>query len=159
MTELLAVRDADFDWMLGGAPTRPGLSLPPGGVDSPETLAVVRAIHAAAEASGRPGSWMMIADGEVVGLCGAARPRGGTAEMEIGYGVAPARRRRGHASRAVAALIAIARTEPDISAVTAVTARDNVASHAVLARNGFAVSGRETRDDDGPVVLWRLDLA
>ncbi len=159
MTELLAIRDADFDWMLGGASTRPGLSLPPGGVDSPETLATVRAIHAAAEAEGRLGVWMMVAGDQVVGLCGAVRPGGGAAEVEIGYGVAPACRRRGHAVRAVATLIAIARSQPGVSAITAVTDEDNAPSQAVLARNGFVESGREVRDDDGPVILFRLDLS
>ena len=158
MTHLIETLDADFDWMLGGPPSREGLTLPPGGVDAPETLDIVRDIHAAARDAGRPGAWMMVADGEIVGLCGAARGALRPGESEIGYGVAPARRRRGHASRAVAAMILMARADPALRALTAVTAEDNHPSQAVLTRHGFVEAGRETRADDGPVILWRLDL-
>jgi RimJ/RimL family protein N-acetyltransferase len=58
----------------------------------------------------------------------------------------------------VAALLAIARTNPSLRAVTAVTAVDNLPSQAVLIANGFGETGRETRDDDGEVILWRLNL-
>ncbi len=159
MTELVEIRDADFPWLLGGEPTRPGLSLPPGGVDTPETLAIVRTIHAALGGDGQPGSWMMVEDGEVVGLCGYVRPSGDGAVVEIGYGVAAARRRRGHAGRAVGAMVAMARNNDGLRAVTAVTAEDNPPSHGVLVLNGFVETGREDRDEDGPVILWRLDLA
>lgn len=159
MTELVEIRDADFSWFLGGATTRPGLSQPPGGVDTPETLAIVRTIHAALGGDGQPGSWMMVEEGEVVGLCGYVRPLGDGGMVEIGYGVAAARRRLGHAGRAVAAMVAMARNDGGLRAVTAVTAEDNLPSHGVLIQNGFVQTGREDRDEDGPVILWRLDLA
>lgn len=158
MTALVEIRDADFPWLLGGATTRPGLNLPPGGVDTPETLAIVRAIHAALGGDGQPGSWMMVQDGEVVGLCGYVRPSGDGATVEIGYGVAAARRRLGHAGRAVAAMVAMARNDGGLRAVTAVTAEHNLPSQGVLILNGFVETGREHRDEDGPVILWRLNL-
>ncbi len=159
MTDLVETTDGDFSWMLGGPPSRSDLVLPPGGVDAPATLVIVRAIHAAAREAGRPGAWMMVAGGEIVGLCGAVRPPDEPGVMEIGYGVAPARRRRGHAARAVAAMVAAARADPAMTAVTAVTAEDNAASHGVLVRNGFSRTGRDVHDEDGRVILWRLDLA
>ena len=158
MTCLVEALDADFVWMLGGEASRPGLRLPPGGVDEPETLMTVRSIRDALGGDGQPGSWMMVADGEVVGLCGLVRPPSNLAEVEIGYGVAPARRRLGHAGRAVAAMIAAARTDSLTRAVTAVTAVDNIRSQAVLLRHGFTEVDREDRDEDGPVILWRLEL-
>ena len=158
MTELIETRDEDFDWMLGGPPSRLGLVLPPGGVDDPETLAMVRAIHAAACAAGRPGAWMMVDGGEIVGLCGAVRPRGEAGEMEIGYGVAPEHRGQGHATRAVAAMVAIAGGDPALRTVTAVTAVGNIASQRVLSRNGFVEWGREVREEDGAVLLWKLPV-
>jgi RimJ/RimL family protein N-acetyltransferase len=156
---LLACRDADFLWMmgLGAAPKRRRLRLPPGGVDDPAALAVVRAIQEAVGGDDRPGTWMMVAGGEVVGLCGYGRPPSGGREVEIGYSVAPDRRRRGHASRAVAKLARIILADPAAEAVTAVTSRDNWPSQAVLARNGFKEVGRETREEDGPVILWRRE--
>jgi RimJ/RimL family protein N-acetyltransferase len=158
VTQLVETRDEDFAWMLGGPASRADLVLPPGGVEAAETLAMVRHIHAVARGAGRGGAWMMTQDGEVVGLCGAAGPSDEAQEMEIGYSVAPRRRRRGHATRAVAAMIALARSDGALSALTAVTAQDNRPSQTVLTANGFVETGRETREDDGPVILWRLEL-
>ncbi len=158
MTDLIATQDSDFLWMLGEGDGPPGLRLPPGGVDTPQSLQIVRAIHAAARAAGRVGAWMMISDDEVVGLCGAARAQGRGSEMEIGYGVAAGRRRLGHATRAIGAMIALARAEPELTCLTAVTATDNLPSQAVLGRHGFSEVAREHRDEDGDVVIWRLAL-
>jgi len=158
LTRLVEARDADFLWMLGGPPSRPRLRLPPGGVDDRETLIVVRSIHDALGGDGHPGSWLMVSDGEVVGLCGYARSPSGRGEVEIGYSVAPARRRLGHAGRAVARLLAVAAEDSGVRSVTAVTAEDNLPSQAVLVRHGFLEDGREVRDEDGPVILWRLRL-
>jgi GNAT superfamily N-acetyltransferase len=148
-------RDADFPWMLGEGPGRVGARLPPGGVDLPEVLAVVRGIHSAAGGDAAPSTWMIICDDEVVGLCGRSRPVAG-GDAEIGYSVTPTRRRRGHATKAVALLSRALLADPAIGGVTAVTAVDNAPSHRVLERNGFVEVGREIRDDDGPVILWRL---
>jgi RimJ/RimL family protein N-acetyltransferase len=152
---LIACRDADFDWMAGGPASRTDLRLPVGGVDSVETLLVVRAIHEAMGEDAPPSTWMMVSEGEVVGLCGLVRPPG-EACAEIGYSVAPAHRRRGHATTAVGLLCDMA-IAAGVSGVTAATAVDNHASQSALARNGFVEVGREDRDDEGPVILWRRD--
>lgn len=125
---LVDIHDADFLWMLGGEPSRFDPRQPPGGVNGHETVVVVRTIHDALGGDGHPGSRMLVADGEVVGLCGYVRPAEHPGSVEIGFGVAP------------------------------VTAGDNLPSQAVLALNGFVETGREVRDEDGPVILWRLHL-
>jgi RimJ/RimL family protein N-acetyltransferase len=158
-TRLIEARDADFSWMLGGAPSRKGLRLPPGGVDSREAVTIVRSLHDAQGGDGSGASWLMVWDDEVVGLCGRVRLPGDTGEVEIGYSVSPDHRRRGHAGRAVAELVAMARRDASARAVTAVTAADNTPSHGVLRLNGFVETAREVREDDGPVILWRLDLS
>jgi RimJ/RimL family protein N-acetyltransferase len=156
LTRLIEAEDADFAWMLGQGPGRAGLTLPPDGVDTPENLGVVRAIRSRLALAGVQGSWMMVADGEVVGLCGYLRPPGDT-EAEIGYGVAPRRRRLGHASRAVAAMASAARSA-GLTALTARTAPANAPSQKALLANGFVEIGRAVDPEDGEVVAWRLEL-
>ncbi len=151
---LIQMIDADFSWLMGEGPAPAGLRVPPGGVDDAEALDVVRDIHAALVWAGARGTWMMVAGGEVVGLCGYRGPPAG-GEVEIGYGVAPQRRRRGHATAAVAAILAQVKADPAIGSVTAVTQLANLASQRVLKRNGFAVVGRETDPHDGDVIRWR----
>ncbi len=62
---------------------------------------------------------------------------------EIGYWTAPAARRRGVASRAVALLRDWAAAEPGLTLIEILVHRDNVASHGVPPRAGFE---REIRD-------------
>ncbi|MNV96606.1 Acetyltransferase (GNAT) family protein [compost metagenome] len=76
--------------------------------------------------------------------------------MHIGYGVAPTRQGAGAATRAIAALLALARGDARISAVSAETSVDNIASQRVLERNGFLRIGERVDADDGSVVCWRV---
>lgn len=154
MTELVAVEDADFAWMLGEAPGRAGLAAPPGGVDDPAVLAIVRRMTAALLKAHDRGSWMMVEAGEVVGLCSYRRAPDAAGEVEIGYGVAVARRNLGHATRAVAAMVEAARADPKVRALTASTAVANLASQKALERNGFARIGRDMDPEDGELILW-----
>lgn len=156
--ELLAVTDAHFRWMLGkqDAPS-PGLTLPPGGVDGAETLQIVRRMTQRLRRAGSRGSWMIVSGDEVVGLCGYKQaPKDGV--VEIGYGVASSRRRLGHATSAVAAVLDYARGDPAVNAVTAATAVANIASQRALERNGFVQTGTDHDPDDGDMKLWRRDL-
>ncbi len=106
-----------------------------------------------------PAAWMIVEDGEVVGLLSPTRPLDARdRSLHIGYGVAPTRQGRGVATRAVADLVAWAREDDRVLAMTAETAVDNPASQAVLSRNGFKVAGERVDDEDGPVIGWRLDL-
>ncbi len=142
--------------MLGHGPGGGGLTVPPDGVDTPETLGVVRAIRSRLALAGVQGSWMMVAHGEVVGLCGYLRPPC-EGEAEIGYGVAPRRRRLGHATRAVAAMAAAARSA-GLLALTARTVPANGPSQKALVANGFVEIGRAVDPEDGEVIAWRLEL-
>jgi RimJ/RimL family protein N-acetyltransferase len=157
---LLEATDEDFAWMIRGVavPNR-GLSLPPGGVDGIAVLAHVRAIAGTLlQQWGRTASWMIVANGEVVGLCGYKHPPIDGA-VEIGYGVAASRRRLGHASGAVAAILAGARLDPSVRHILADTAVENIASQGVLKKNGFERVGTHVDPHYGEALIrWRVDV-
>ncbi|MEJ1969829.1 MAG: GNAT family protein [Rhizomicrobium sp.] len=158
-THLIPATDAHFTWMLGEGPVpSPDLVLPPDGVEEADVLRLLRRMTRRVHAGGSRGSWLMACEGEVVGLCSYKRaPKDGV--IEIGYGVAASRRGRGHATRAVAAMLDFARSDPAVGTVTAATAVANLASQGVLERNGFRKSGTSHDPDDGDLILWNCDLA
>jgi RimJ/RimL family protein N-acetyltransferase len=145
--------------MLGGEPHTPGLRLPPGGVDERDTLAIVRRMAGALRAIHDRGAWMMVADGEVVGLCSYVGAPNAAGEVEIGYGVAASRRNLGHATRAVAAILDAAAEDPKVATVVAMTASVNIASQRPLQRNGFVKVGLESHPEDGEIIRWRRKVA
>jgi RimJ/RimL family protein N-acetyltransferase len=157
-TILRRVSDEDFAWMLSGEPAhRDGLQLPPGGVDEPAVLAHVREITKRVHAEGCTGAWMIVSDNEVVGLCGFHdAPRNG--QTEIGYSVAASRRRRGHATRALHAMVAEAVAE-GLVLLTAETSTANLASNRVLEKNGFVQTGTRVDAADGEILKWQKVLA
>jgi RimJ/RimL family protein N-acetyltransferase len=152
---LVQLSDDDLAAMLRGDDTvRPGIAQPPGGVDAPDVLARIRRIR-----TGYPeGHWMMVADGEAVGLCGIKARPSTQGDVEIGYGVAESRRRRGHATAAVGAIIENAHRLPGIRTIIACTALENFASQHVLERNGFKRTGRRPDPDDSELIVWRKRL-
>lgn len=142
---------AGLDRLLRGRAPAPGLVLAPGGVAPAEAL---RTLRGALEAGARV--WLAVEAGEVVGLCGTkSAPIGGT--VEIGYAVAPSRRRRGHAGAAVAALLAALGAE-GVARAAAQTEAGNLASERVLTRAGFARAGLRAAPE-GPATLWWRALA
>jgi len=153
--ELIPRSDAHLAWMLGEAEAPDELRLPPGGVDE---RWVLKWLRRTLPSLGGRGGWLMGADGEVVGLCGYKVPPGADGDVEIGYSVAPARRRLGHATRAVALLTDAARLDDRVRALTAETALANLPSQRVLETNGFADVGRGMDDDEGETIVWRLGL-
>lgn len=154
MTLALA-SDAHFAWMLGEAePPDTALALPPGGVDEPWVLRWLRRNLAAGAQN-----WLVVADGEVVGLCSHKTLPDAAGAVEIGYAVAPARRRAGHATAAIRLLAAEARADPQLTALVAQTALSNRPSQRVLAANGFRDDGRGWDDDEGEMLKWRLDVS
>jgi RimJ/RimL family protein N-acetyltransferase len=158
MIRLVETLDADFAWMLGQGPGRPGLALPPGGVDCEAVLQVVRRVHRSVlDAHGR-GAWMMVKDQEAVGLCSYIRPPV-SGKVEIGFGVAAGRRRRGYATHAVAAMLHESAADPLVQIVTARTAAANIASQRVLEINGFRPAGTGFDAQDGEIVLWLREFA
>ena len=92
------------------------------------------------------------ATAEIVGSGGfKSAPVNGS--VEIGYGVAPGARGRGHATSAVALLVDEAFASGAVTAVTAKTARQNAASRCVLRKCGFIFCA--LGDDHGmPAEVW-----
>ena len=153
--ELVPASDAHFAWMLGEAAPPDDLRLPPGHVDEPWVLKWLRRTL---PKLGGYGSWLMVASGEVVGMCSYKWPPTEKGDVEVGYGVAPQRRRLGYAREAAALLLEAARRDPRVRAVTAETALANLPSQRVLQANGFFQTGRNMDDDEGETIVWRLEL-
>jgi len=152
VTALIEATDAHFAWMLGEAPAPDGLVLPPGGIDE---LWVYKWLRGSLATLGPATSWLMAADGEVVGLCSFKTAQDADGFAEIGYGVAPERRRLGHATRGVALLVEAASRQPSVRGLTAATALANEPSQRVLEANGFSQNGRAVDSDEGEMILWR----
>lgn len=152
---LVPATDAHLAWMLGERAAPDSLRLPPGGVDTPPILGWLRR---SLPKLGGYGSWLMVDAGEVVGACGYKWAPTAAGDVEVGYGVAPARRGRGYAARAGELLLEAARADGRVKAITAATALGNLASQRVLAGRGFFKVGRGYDDEEGEMVLWRLQL-
>ncbi|TCS10233.1 GNAT family protein [Caulobacter sp. BK020] len=154
---LIEAADAHFAALLAGeAPD--GLAVAEGGIEAPEVLAMLRALSAEVGESFHPNAWLIVEDGEVVGLTSLVRtPYVGDTVM-IGYGVAASRRRRGIARRAVADLLAWARADHRVRTVTAETSIHNGPSHRVLETNGFQRTGEREDDEDGPLFCWSVEV-
>jgi RimJ/RimL family protein N-acetyltransferase len=152
---LVETRDAHFAWMLGEAPAPDGLRLPKGGVDTPRVLRWLRRVQ---RERGDGGGWMLVMDGEVVGLCSHKGRPNAAGEAEIGYVVAPAHRRKGYATRAVALALAKAVDDRRLTAITAETAIGNLGSQRVLIANGFAAVGRSHDEEEGEMIVWRREI-
>lgn len=154
---LIVATDDDFASLLDEAPRR-GLSLPPGGVETASVLHMLRALARKVRGAFAPAAWLIVEDQEVVGLCSVIRAPDPDGAVEIGYGVAPARRRRGVAGRAVAEVLDWARADPRVAAITAETSVDNRPSQRVLEINGFERVGARTDAEDGPLICWRIGV-
>ena len=159
-TALVELEDADFAEMLRGGPfVRPGLAVPPGGVDDPVVVSHVRRIVARMRDAGYAGGhWMIVAGGEAVGMCGIKHRPSPDGEVEIGYGIAASRHRRGHMTRGLPLVLDALRRDPSIRTVIAETAVDNIGSQRVLTGNGFAQIGTRVDPSDGELITWRKRL-
>ena len=158
---LIETDDTDFEWMTGDvSASKRGLTLPPGGVDSNEVLVHVRAIARSLQGQqGHTNNWMIVAENEVVGLCGYKHWPSVDGRVDIGYSISVSRRRRGHATSAVAAIIAKAEADPRIFHIIAETAIDNHASQRVLIKNGFQHIGTGIDPGNGERLLrWRVNV-
>jgi RimJ/RimL family protein N-acetyltransferase len=123
----------------------------------PEVLAMLSDLAASIRAKFAPSAWLIVEGEDIVGLLSLIRaPNSDT--ITIGYGVAPASRGRGVATRAVTDLLIWAKADPRVGTVEADTAVDNLASQKVLAANDFTRIGERVDPDDGPVITWRRDL-
>ena len=108
--------------------------------DSVDAIAMVVAAHQAIRGAidETPAWWVhhIVVNGVVVGDIGFHGPAGPDGAVEIGYTVVPAWRGRGVASRACGLIVEQA-WQDGAEIVIAETVDDNVASQAVLLRNGF----------------------
>lgn len=150
---LIEVEDSHFESMLNGEQSVGIYRIPPGGVEEPVVLEIVRRMTRALHDAGCRASWLMVENGEIVGLCSYRRPPE-NGRVEIGYGVAPTRRERGIATRAVAAMLCVIETDLSIHTIEAETTINNPASGAVLRKNGFLQTGERIDQEDGPVIQW-----
>ena len=152
---LLPATDALFAWMLGDrAPPPLSLSLPPGGL---EEAWVLQWLRGNLRTLGGAGSWLIVDGEEVVGLCNYKAPPDSKGAVEIGYAVAPARRRRGYATAGLAALVKEAARDRRITRLVAQIAVANAGSQRVAQANGFTRYGKSTDPDDGEMDLWGLN--
>jgi ribosomal-protein-alanine N-acetyltransferase len=159
-TGIVAVTAAMADALLAGPDAftdRFGMALAPGYLDFPEVLPVVRD----ALAAGTPPEWYshLIIDATanvVVGFGGYKGPPL-AGEVEIGYSVAPAHRRRGHATTAVGLFVERARAR-GVELVSAHTMPTESASTRLLTRWGFTMSGTVSHVEIGDVWRWELPI-
>ena len=94
-------------------------------------------------------------DGRRIGQCGfRAPPENG--EVEVAYGVEPQHEGQGFATEMAGALVAFARSSPDVQVVIAHTRPEANASTRVLEKNGFVRVGEVVDPEDGTVWRWRL---
>jgi RimJ/RimL family protein N-acetyltransferase len=151
---LLEADDRDFVALLNGRPRRL-LTLAPGGLETPEVLQMLRRVACRIREKFAPVGWLIVDGNEIVGLCTLKNAPAEDGVVEIGYGIAASRRRQGLARQAIAQVLAWARTNPRIAAVTAETAVENLASQRVLEHNGFLRVGERRDADDGELICWR----
>lgn len=146
---------SDFNALIAGEGPR-GLRLVPNSPIAPvAVLQMLGNLAASIRDQFAPAAWLIVDDGEVLGQCSVVRvPEHG--DLHIGYGVADARQGRGHATRAVADLLAWAKADPRVAQVSAETGVDNLPSQRVLARNGFEQVGQRVDEEDGPVLIWQI---
>lgn len=75
-------------------------------------------------------------------------------QVEIGYEVAPAFRRRGYATASVRTLTAKAISSSEVDRIVADTLAADQRSAGVLRATGFTETGHITHPDDGDLVRW-----
>ncbi|MGO6815589.1 N-acetyltransferase [Rhizobium leguminosarum] len=152
-TMIIELTSHDFEALLKGiAPGQPRL-VQDSAIAPPEILAMLSRLAADIGAEFSPSAWMIVEDGEIVGLCSIIKvPQDG--KIHIGYGVAPSRQGRGSSTRAIGQLLQWARNDPRVALISAETGFENIASQRVLERNGFIRVGERIDAEDGPLICW-----
>ncbi len=133
-----------------------GHPVTPGWLSFPEALAPTREALAADPARAEWGVRFFLA-GEPPALVGWGGFKGPPANgvVELGYEIAPSRRRQGLAGEAVAAMLAEAFAAAAVSMVIAHTQPEPNISNRLLEKAGFVHEGVA---DDGEEIAWRYGL-
>ena len=111
------------------------------------------------EASGPADPWVHgfrlvhRSSGNIVGFCSFKGPPA-DGVVEIAYGIAPDEQGKGYATEAAQALVAFARTFPEVKVIRAHTLADGAASKRVLEKCGFQCVGEVVDPEDGPVLRF-----
>lgn len=100
------------------------------------------------------GTWYIIAQNRLVGVCGFKGPPNADGEVVIGYSIVEAEQRKGFAGEAARMLVAVAFRDPRVSVVVAETLPKLVASQKVLHRNGFTHVGGYIHPEEGQVMRF-----
>ena len=155
MILLIPAGPQDFE-SLKTAAARRGYAVPEGGLERPEVLdMLIPWSQRLIEAQGW-GAWLAVGEGEIVASIAVMNPVQSGA-VDIGYGVAPARRGRGHASRLVQALL-LKLAGRGVETVRAETWAENPASARALQKAGFTQTGARHDAEDGDLHLWSRAL-
>jgi RimJ/RimL family protein N-acetyltransferase len=154
--QLIATLPADYRDLRGADQWR-GYAVPPGGLEPPEVLDMLVGWSARLQAAQGWGTWVAVRQGEVVASLAVKDPVAGGA-VEIGYGVAPARRGLGVATAAVRALLPVLAGH-GVRLVRAETAQGNPASGRVMQKVGFVRVGDRLDPEDGMLDLWECRLS
>ncbi|MED1782238.1 GNAT family N-acetyltransferase [Brevibacillus fortis] len=130
-----------------------GLTLGKGWPDA-DTMETIPKIIIALELAGKPTgfeSWMIITtDGmEIIGDAGFKGGPNTEGEVDIGYGIIEAERKKGYAYEAAAGLTNWALSQPKVKKITAKCLLDNIDSAKILVKMGF----EEIKRDD-TMIYW-----
>lgn len=102
------------------------------------------------------GTWYIIVEGRLVGVCGFKGPPNADGDVEIGYSILDAEQRRGVAVEAARMLVERAFRDPRVGLVMAHTLPALVGSQKVLARNGFIHVGGYIDAEEGQVMRYEV---
>jgi RimJ/RimL family protein N-acetyltransferase len=153
--QLHPASDADFAWLLDPkTPHSAGLTVPPGGIEAAPILSLLRRVANNVRPAHPPGMWLMVADGEIVGLIGYKLAPDSEGRIELIYGVAASRHQRGFCTQAVADVVRIAEGDAVLRLLYAETAVANQPSQKVLRANGFHQSATREDAEDGALLCW-----
>ena len=153
---IIEADSSDFHALISGTAPRQ-LYLPDSEIAPAEILHMLHELAEKVRPDFRPAAWLIVEYGEVVGLCSIIRDPGLAGIVEIGYGVAPTRRQRGIAGRAVADIVNWAKSNAQVHALTAETAPSNQHSQRALEMNGFRRVGERLDQEDGQLMCWRAE--